>query len=96
MQFAYSFNADVLRLANVKNGRIILPGGASYGVLVIPGADKMNPNGGSLSKVASGYINKLVAKEQKLFLIISKTAPSIVLLFRILLQQFRINEKLKE
>jgi hypothetical protein len=43
--YAYdSFNRDVLlRLATVKNGRIELPGGASYGVLVIPSSTSMSP-----------------------------------------------------
>jgi hypothetical protein len=41
-----SMNKDaLLRLATVKNGRIVLPGGASYGVLVIPGANSMDPSG---------------------------------------------------
>lgn len=45
--YAYdSMNKDaLLRLAIVKDGRVVLPGGANYGVLVIPGADAMNPTG---------------------------------------------------
>lgn len=39
-----SFNPDALMLMQVKNGRVILPGGASYAVLVIPGKMLMNPN----------------------------------------------------
>jgi hypothetical protein len=39
-----SFNPDALMMMLVKNGRVILPGGASYGVLVIPGKMLMNPN----------------------------------------------------
>lgn len=39
-----SFNPDALMLMQVKNGRVVLPGGASYGVLVIPGKMLMNPN----------------------------------------------------
>jgi alpha-L-rhamnosidase len=31
-------------MMQVKNGRVVLPGGASYGVLVIPGKMLMNPN----------------------------------------------------
>lgn len=35
-----SFNPDaLLRLASVKNGRIVLPGGASYQLLLVPGGD---------------------------------------------------------
>jgi hypothetical protein len=48
--YAYdSFNKDaLLRLATVQNGRIVLPGGASYGLLVVPGEMKMDPEGGKL------------------------------------------------
>lgn len=44
--YAYdSFNRDaLLRLAEVKDGRLVLPGGASYKVLVLPLARPMNPN----------------------------------------------------
>jgi hypothetical protein len=42
-----SFNRDaLLRLAKVENGWIVLPGGASYGMLVVPGKQKMAPDGG--------------------------------------------------
>lgn len=43
--YAYdSFNKDaLLRLAEVNNGRIELPGGASYAMLVIPGPRRMSP-----------------------------------------------------
>ena len=42
-----SFNRDaLLNLAKVENGRVVLPGGASYGLLVVPGNMKMSPNGG--------------------------------------------------
>lgn len=39
-----SFNPDALMMMTVKNGRVELPGGASYKILVIPGQMKMNPN----------------------------------------------------
>lgn len=44
--YAYdSFNKDaLLRLATVKDGRMVLPGGASYKVLVMPLERPMNPN----------------------------------------------------
>jgi len=61
--YAYdSFNRDaLLRLATVKNGRIELPGGASYGVLIVPGATKMSPDGGTLmSPEVSDKISQLV------------------------------------
>ena len=45
-----SFNPDaLLRLAEVQDGRIVLPGGASYKLLIIPGTMKMNPNKGLMS-----------------------------------------------
>ncbi|GAA0540641.1 glycosyl hydrolase [Chitinophaga japonensis] len=44
-QYSYdSFNPDaLLRLASVQNGRIVLPGGASYAALVLPGPRPMAP-----------------------------------------------------
>lgn len=43
--YAYdSLNPDVLlRLATVEDGRLVLPGGASYRVLVLPGPRRMDP-----------------------------------------------------
>lgn len=60
--YAYdSFNRDVLlRLATVKNGRIMLPGGASYGVLVIPGVHPMSPDSGLMSVAVLKKIKQLV------------------------------------
>lgn len=56
-----SFNPDaLLRLATVRNGRIELPGGASYGLLVLPGATRMDPNGNSLHTKVSSKIQQLV------------------------------------
>lgn len=47
-----SFNKDaLLNLAQVRDGRIVLPSGMSYAVLVIPGDRKMNPNGGERMSV---------------------------------------------
>lgn len=62
--YAYdSFNMDaLLRLAEVKNGRIILPGGASYGVLVIPGVHPMSPDSGLMSVAVLKKIKQLVDK----------------------------------
>ena len=43
--YAYdSFNPDALMMMSVQNGRVVLPGGANYGILVIPGIMKMSPN----------------------------------------------------
>jgi hypothetical protein len=39
-----SFNPDALHHARVDNGRIILPGGASYKLLVLPGPFSLNPD----------------------------------------------------
>lgn len=45
-----SFNKDVLlRLAKVKNGKIVLPGGISYKILILPDAHPMNPDNVPLS-----------------------------------------------
>ena len=45
-----SFNKDaLLRLAEVKDGHIVLPGGASYKVLVLPTEHPMNPDNVPLS-----------------------------------------------
>lgn len=61
--YAYdSFNLDaLLRLATVnKDGRIVLPGGASYGVLVIPGSRPMSPDSSVMSVQAIEKIHQLV------------------------------------
>jgi len=60
--YAYdSFNPDaLLRLATVKNGQIVLPGGASYALLVIPGEHPMQPD--------KGYMSVAVAKKILLLL----------------------------
>ena len=55
--YAYdSFNKDaILRLAKAENGRITLPGGASYKVLVLPLARPMN-----LEPVLSSEVQKKI------------------------------------
>lgn len=60
--YAYdAINPDaLLRLATVKNKRIVLPGGASYGVLVIPGADRLNPGKGYMTVAMEKKIAQLV------------------------------------
>ncbi len=60
--YAYdSFNRDaLLNLAQVKDGRIILPGGASYGLLVVPGKMKMSPNGDRMSLEVAQKLLQLV------------------------------------
>ena len=59
--YAYdSFNPDALLLASVKNGRIVLPGGASYGLLVIPYQQPMQPNTGYMSVAVAQKLARLV------------------------------------
>ncbi len=60
--YAYdSFNPDaLLRLATVKNGRIVLPGGASYAMLVVPYTHPMQPNTGYMSVAIAKKIQLLV------------------------------------
>ncbi|MDN3548415.1 glycosyl hydrolase [Mucilaginibacter aquaedulcis] len=60
--YAYdSFNKDaLLRLATVKNGRIILPGGASYAILVVPGVHPMFPDSGLMSAEVVKRLQQLV------------------------------------
>lgn len=56
--YAYdSFNPDaLLRLAKVENGRIVLPSGASYKVLVLPANTKMNPN----NVISNAIVKKII------------------------------------
>ncbi|MBP6066803.1 MAG: DNA-binding protein [Bacteroides sp.] len=58
--YAYdSFNRDaLLRLAQVKDGRITLPGGASYGVLVLPLPRPMSPDSLPLSSQVQARIEE--------------------------------------
>jgi hypothetical protein len=61
--YAYdSFNKDaLLNLATVKDGRIVLPGGASYALLVIPGNRKLAPHGGEqMSLKVAGKLAELI------------------------------------
>jgi hypothetical protein len=59
--YAYdSFNKDaLLRLAKVEDGRMIVPGGASYKVLVVPAQHPMNPDGKAYSKEVQDKIAEL-------------------------------------
>jgi hypothetical protein len=60
--YAYdAINPDaLLRLARVKNKRIVLPGGASYGVLVIPASNPLNPATNYMTGAVSKKIQQLV------------------------------------
>jgi len=51
-----SFNPDVLMQMKVNNGSIVIPGIASYGVLIVPGKRRMDPTG----KLSNASIEKLI------------------------------------
>ena len=56
-----SFNKDAfLSLASVENGKIVLPGGARYALLIIPGTRKMAPNGKTMSLEVAEKISSLL------------------------------------
>ena len=57
--YAYdSFNKDaLLNLASVEDRKIVLPGGASYSLLVIPGKRRMNPEAGMSLEVAQKILS---------------------------------------
>jgi hypothetical protein len=59
--YAYdSYNKDaLLRLAKVRNGRLELPGGASYGLLVLPGTLAMSPQGNLMSPEVAERVQQL-------------------------------------
>ncbi len=47
-----SINRDaLLNLAKVEDGKIVLPGGASYSILIVPGKRKLAPHGGERMSV---------------------------------------------
>lgn len=59
--YAYdSFNPDALKNARVKNHKIVLDGGASYQLLVIPGKHPMSPNNDAMSVAVAGKLFGLV------------------------------------
>ena len=56
-----AINKDaLLRLAKVEKGRIVLPGGASYRVLVIPATNNMVPDKNAVSAELAVCLEKLV------------------------------------
>jgi hypothetical protein len=61
--YAYdSINRDaLLHLAQVRNGHIELPGGASYALLVLPGPHPMSPDTGPLSQEMAARMADWVA-----------------------------------
>jgi hypothetical protein len=59
--YAYdSFNPDALQMATVRNGRIELPGGASYKVLVLPAPHPLSPD----NKLSPAVAQKIAALEK--------------------------------
>ncbi len=55
-----SFNPDVLMMMTVKDGRVVLPGGANYSVLVFPGKHPMQPNSNLMSLAVAKKLLQLV------------------------------------
>jgi alpha-L-rhamnosidase len=69
--YAYdSFNPDVLMMMSVQNGRVVLPGGASYGVLVFPDKHPMQPNNTLISLPVAKKILQLVKDGAKIIICI--------------------------
>ncbi|NCI48194.1 glycosyl hydrolase [Sediminibacterium soli] len=59
--YAYdSFNPDALLQMEVRNGRVVLPGGASYAVLVLPGKHPLQPNPECISLAVATKLLQLV------------------------------------
>ncbi len=59
--YAYdSINPEALRHATVRDGRITLPGGASYALLVWPGSRPMAPDMGLLTPETAAHLAKLI------------------------------------
>ncbi len=55
-----SINRDALiTLATVRDGKIVLPGGASYALLVVPGSRPMNPNVERMTPDVIAKLNEL-------------------------------------
>ncbi|WPU97436.1 glycosyl hydrolase [Mucilaginibacter sp. cycad4] len=83
-----SFNKDaLLRLATVKNGRIILPGGASYTMLIVPGPSQMSPQPWQLSAEVVKKLQQLVNDgatillgDQRMKAILSKSSAGRLLI----------------
>lgn len=76
--YAYdSMNKDALLTATVKNGRVVLPSGASYGVLVVPGYDGMNPNAGRMSDPVFEKIQQLLSDGANIVFNISPTGKYV-------------------
>jgi len=67
--YAYdSFNPDALMMMTVKNGRVVLPGGANYGVLIFPDNHPMNPNNHLMSLQVAQKILQLLKDGAKIIM----------------------------
>jgi hypothetical protein len=67
--YAYdSFNPDALMMMQVKNGKVVLPGGASYAVLVLPAQQKLNKNNTVISLTVAKKILQLVNNGAKVIM----------------------------
>ncbi|HKZ66739.1 MAG TPA: glycosyl hydrolase, partial [Chitinophagaceae bacterium] len=67
--YAYdSFNPDALMMMTVKNGRVVLPGGASYGLLIFPDSHPMNPNSHLMSLLVAQKILQLLKDGAKIIM----------------------------
>ncbi|WP_159520246.1 glycosyl hydrolase [Sunxiuqinia indica] len=77
--YAYdSFNKDALvRLAKVEDGRIVLPGGANYGMLIIPGNRKIAPHGGEQMSVEVAQRLLQLAEDGATILMMDKPTRTI-------------------
>ena len=62
-----SFNPDVLQSAEVKNGNIVLPGGAEYAALIIPGKHPMQPDPERMSIETAKKIFRLIREGATIF-----------------------------
>lgn len=78
--YAYdSVNVDaILRLAKVEKGRITFPGGASYGVLVVPGSRPMSPHANLMTPELVARLQRIVEAGAKVVICDAPTkSPSL-------------------
>ncbi|PZP41627.1 MAG: DNA-binding protein, partial [Pseudopedobacter saltans] len=63
-----AINKDgILRLSKIEKGKIVLPGGASYSILVIPDSNALNPNRGLMSSELVTKLYQLVKDGATIF-----------------------------
>ncbi|QEL00891.1 DNA-binding protein [Olivibacter sp. LS-1] len=67
--YAYdSLNPDILLQAKVEDGRIVLPTGAAYGILVLPGRHALQPNDQAMSLEVARKLKQLITEGAKVVL----------------------------